>query len=72
MDRRKTWREQEELVVSRWNAANARHRNALAGISGGEPSEALRTELAAAVAEVESVRRQIARLKVEFNQGRRY
>ena len=72
MDKRKTWREQEERLVARWTAANERHRNALAGLSGAAPSAELKTEAQAALAEVESVRREIARLKVEFNQGRRY
>ena len=72
MDKRKEWREQEERLVSRWIAANARHRSALAEMSCPEPSAAQRSEVEAAIAEVESVRRQIARLKVEFNQGKRY
>ena len=72
VDKRKTWREQEDRLVARWNAANERHRSALAGLAGAEPSVASRAEAAEALAEVESVRRDIARLKVEFNQGKRY
>jgi hypothetical protein len=72
MDKRKTWREQETRLVARWTAANDRHRSALAGLAGAEPSVALRAEAAEAAAEVEAVRRDIARLKVEFNQGKRY
>jgi hypothetical protein len=72
MDKRKAWREQEDRLVARWNAANERHRSALAGLTGPEADVASRTEAAAALAEVESVRRDIARLKVEFNQGKRY
>jgi len=72
MDIRKTWREQEESLVARWNAANERHRAALAGLAGPAPSVELRLEAAAALASVESLRREIARLKVEFNQGKRY
>ena len=72
MDKRKTWREQEDRLVARWTAANERHRNALAGLSGPAPSVEVKSEAAAALAEVESLRREIARLKVEFNQGRRY
>ncbi len=72
MDKRKTWREQEVRLVARWTAANERHRVALAGLANPEAGAELRSEAAAALAEVESVRREIARLKVEFNQGRRY
>jgi len=72
MDKRKTWREQEQSLLARWTAANERHRAALAGLAGTAPSAELRSEAAAALAAVESLRREIARLKVEFNQGRRY
>src|SRR6185369_5952234 len=72
MDKRKTWREQEERLVARWTAANERHRMALSGLSSPEAGAEVKTEAAAALAEVESLRREIARLKVEFNQGRRY
>jgi hypothetical protein len=72
MDKRKTWREQEDRLVARWNAANERHRVALLEMSNPAPSVEVKTEAAAALAEVESLRREIARLKVEFNQGRRY
>jgi len=72
MDKRKTWREQEQALVARWTAANERHHAALAGLSGPTPSAEVRSEAAAALAALESLRREIARLKVEFNQGRRY
>ena len=72
MDKRRTWREQEESLVARWNAANDRHHAALAGLAGPAPSVEEKSEAAAALAAVESLRREIARLKVEFNQGRRY
>jgi hypothetical protein len=72
MDKRKTWREQEEKLVARWTAANERHRLALTGLTSPAAGVEVRTEAAAALAEVESLRREIARLKVEFNQGRRY
>ena len=64
MDKRNTWRAQEQLLVERWNAVNERYRAALA--------ENQATEVAAAYAEVETVRRQVARLKVEFSTGKRY
>jgi hypothetical protein len=72
MDKRKTWREQEQSLVARWTAATERHDAALAGLAGPAPSLELKSEAAAASAAVESLRREIARLKVEFNQGRRY
>ncbi len=72
MDKRKTWREQETRLVARWTAANERHRAALAGLADPAANDASRSEAAAAAAEVDAVRREIARLKVEFNQGRRY
>lgn len=64
MDKRKNWRDQEEQLVARWNAANERFRAAHA--------EKLSDEVAAASAELETLRRQIARFKSEFNTGKRY
>jgi hypothetical protein len=72
MDKRNTWREQESRLVARWTAANERHRSALAGLADQAASVEVKAEAAAAMAEVESLRREIARLKVEFNQGKRY
>ena len=64
MDNRKTWRDQEENLVQRWNAANEPSRVAHAGN--------LATEVEAARAELETLRRQVARLKSEFSTGKRY
>jgi len=64
MDKRKNWRDQEEQLVARWNAANERFRAAHAEKHSGE--------VAAASAELETLRRQIARFKSEFNTGIRY
>lgn len=72
MDKRKKWREQEQSLMARWTAANERHHAALAGLAGPAPSPEARSEAAAALAAVAFLRREIARLKVEFNQGRRY
>ncbi len=79
IDKRKAWREQEERLVARWNAAEARYRNAQAEMARQQPSagdegssEALRLEVQASLAEIEAVRRQVARLKVEFTSGKRY
>ena len=64
MDKRSNWREQEQQLIARWNAANERYRVAHAG---NQPAEA-----DAARAELEILRRQVARLKVEFTSGKRY
>jgi hypothetical protein len=64
MDKRKTWRDQEQDLVQRWNAANERFRAAHAGN--------LPAEVDAARAELETLRRQVARLKSEFSTGKRY
>lgn len=79
MDKRRTWREQEQQLVERWNAASERHREALAELTrqrlpqvGGAPSEeCVRTEETARV-ELEAMRKQVARMKVEFSTGKRY
>lgn len=78
MDKRKQWREQEQLVVERWNAAEARYREAHVQFQRQEAagakaeSEALKLEIERARADREAVRRQVARLKVEFTSGKRY
>ena len=79
MDKRKVWREQEQQLVERWNAATERHRDVHAEISrlqpspdGNGPSAELLLKAEAARAELEALRRQVARLKVEFNSGKRY
>jgi hypothetical protein len=64
MDRRKHWRDEEQALVARWNAANERFRVAHAGN--------VAAEIAAASAELETLRRQVARFKSEFNTGKRY
>ena len=64
MDKRKTWRDQEQNLVERWNAANERFRAANAGN--------VAAEVEAARAELETLRRQVARLKSEFSTGKRY
>jgi hypothetical protein len=78
MDKRKAWREQEQRVVESWNTAVTRYRDAQAELererrtNGGGASEALVLKAEAARAEVEAVRKQVARLKAEFSSGRRY
>ncbi len=76
MDKRKRWREQEQQVVERWNAAEARYREVHAALQrqsgNGAEAEALKQEIERARADIEAVRRQVARLKVEFTSGKRY
>ena len=75
MDKRKQWRTQEQELVARWNSAVARHKDVLAEIAvaaGGSASEALALKAVSARAEIDAIRRQVARLKVEFNSGKRY
>ncbi|HEX6297423.1 MAG TPA: hypothetical protein VFZ74_12685 [Burkholderiales bacterium] len=73
MDKRKRWREEEERLVARWNAAAIRYREVQAEISSqGTETEALKLKAQTAREEVEAVRREVARLKVEFNSGKRY
>ena len=73
MDKRKRWREEEERLVARWNAAALRYQEVQAEISSqGAETEALKEKAQTARAEIEAVRREVARLKVEFNSGKRY
>lgn len=79
MDKRRTWREQEEQLVQRWNAATQRYSEAQAELTrqrlpqgDGVPTpECVRTEEAARI-ELEMMRKQVARMKVEFSTGKRY
>ena len=64
MDQKKKWRDQEQELVASWTAANERYRIAHAG---NVPAE-----VQAAQAELEHLRRKVARLKSEFNTGKRY
>ena len=74
MDKRKTWRAQEQDLVARWNAAVARLQDLAAQIAtGGDAAgKALALEADNARSEIEALRRQVARLKVAFNSGKRY
>jgi hypothetical protein len=73
MDKRKRWREEEERLVARWNAAALRYREVQAEISSqGAETDELKRKAQTARAEIEAVRREVARLKVEFNSGKRY
>ena len=80
MDKRRVWREQEQQLVERWNAATERFRVAheaaaspVASADGIEtPAEERALKVEAARAELEAVRKQVARLKAEFSNGKRY
>jgi hypothetical protein len=79
MDKRKTWREQEQQLVERWNAASDRYRDAQAEVSRHQlangdsaPSGEIMLRAETARAELEAMRKQVARLKAEFSSGKRY
>ena len=66
---------QEQDLVARWNAAFARHQDAMAeaAFAGGEStSEALVLKADSARAEMDALKRRVARLKFEANSGKRY
>jgi hypothetical protein len=79
VDKRKAWREQEQQLVEKWNSAAQRYRDIMAQIARedpfatpGGPSEEIMTQAAAVRAEIEALRKKVARLKAEFNSGKRY
>ena len=79
MDKRRAWREQEQQLVDRWKAASERYRDAEAALSSqssanaeGAPNEESVLKVKAARAELEAMRKQVARIKVEFSAGKRY
>ena len=79
MDKRRNWREQEQQLVERWNAANDRCRETAAEVTRqslpqgvGAPSEECVRNAEKARVELEAMRKQVARMKVEFSTGKRY
>jgi hypothetical protein len=77
MDKRKTWREQEEDLIARWNAAASRQQALQSQIlrqrdAGTEPDAQLLLDAERSRSEMESVRREVARMKVQFYTGKRY
>lgn len=77
MDKRKTWREQEEDLIARWNAAASRQQSLQSEIlrhrdAGAEPDAQLLLEAERSRSEMDSVRREVARMKVQFYTGKRY
>ena len=74
-DKRRTWREEEQRVIERWNSAAERYRVVQAEVSllnGSVLPDDLKLREQTARAEVAAVRREVAKLKVEFNSGKRY
>lgn len=79
MDKRKTWREQEQQLIEKWNSAAQRYRDIMARIAqenpfaaAGGPSDEIMTQAAAVRAEIDALRKKVARMKAEFNSGKRY
>lgn len=78
IDQRSTWREQEQKLIESWNAASQRYRAiheqlaACPPAGAGEIQAELRRQAQAALAEIEALRRKVARLKREFLSGKRY
>jgi chaperonin cofactor prefoldin len=73
LDKRRHWREQEQRLVQRWNAAATRYQEVQAQLSANPTArEELKLLEQTARAEVDAVRREVAKLKVEFNSGKRY
>ncbi|OGA09058.1 MAG: hypothetical protein A3G26_09590 [Betaproteobacteria bacterium RIFCSPLOWO2_12_FULL_65_110] len=80
MDKQKHWREQEQELVNRWNAATDRYREAQAAAllqaaprdGDGAPAKDCVQAVEAARVELESVRKRVARFKAEFSAGKRY
>lgn len=78
MQKRNLWRKQEEDLVQRWDAANERYRAihqqlvAQPADAGAVTREELQLKVQAALADIEALRRQVARLKREFISGDRY
>jgi DNA repair exonuclease SbcCD ATPase subunit len=79
VDKRKTWREQEQQLIEKWNSAAQRYREIMAQIAREDPfsgpdgpSEEIMSKAEAVRAEIEALRKKVARLKAEFNSGKRY
>jgi hypothetical protein len=77
--KRTVWRKQEDELVARWSEAAERHRLIHQEISArrlthgaAAPDEELSQRAQAVIAEIEGLRRQVARLKRQFLSGERY
>ncbi|HMA88762.1 MAG TPA: hypothetical protein VKP89_08465 [Burkholderiales bacterium] len=79
MQKLAVWRRQEQQLVERWNAAVERHRVVHEELSArrtaqgdGAADDELVLRVRAAQAEIDALRRQVARLKREFISGERF
>lgn len=79
MQKLAVWRRQEQQLVERWNAAIERHRVVHEELSArraaqgdGAADDELVLRVRAAQAEIDALRRQVARLKREFISGERF
>jgi hypothetical protein len=77
MDKRRVWREQEQDLIERWNSVSARQQALQAEITrqtgdGGAANAELLQQAAHSRSEMEAVRREVARMKVQFYTGKRY
>jgi hypothetical protein len=77
--KRTAWRKQEEQLVAHWNEATERHRQIHQELSARQltqgaatPDEDLSLKARAVIAEIEGLRRQLARLKRQYLSGERY
>ena len=68
------WRRQEEDLVARWKAAEARHRAAHTALAqpGADPDGTRASEASRAQGEIDALRREVARVKREFLSGKRF
>ena len=77
--KRAAWRKQEEQLVARWSDATERHRQIHQELSARQladvnaaPDDDLSLRARAVIAEIEGLRREVARLKRQFLSGERY
>jgi len=77
--KRAGWRKQEEQLVARWSDAAERHRQIHQELSARQladgsaaPEDDLSLRERAVIAEIEGLRREVARLKRQFLSGERY
>jgi hypothetical protein len=77
MDKRRAWREQEQELIGRWNAAAEREQAIRLEVTrhtqnGAAASPELQQRAERARADMDAVRREVARMKVQFYSGKRY
>ena len=77
--KRAAWRKHEEQLVARWSDATERHRQIHQELSARQladgtaaPDDDLSLRARAVIAEIDGLRREVARLKRQFLSGERY